>query len=91
MPYEPYGYPAYVVVHAQPRSGSEVTGVRVNEDAFTIQLRDQQGRLHSFAKADLERLVPDPVASLMPSYRELVKDPDLSDLVAYLMTRQVAR
>lgn len=91
VPYEPYGYPAYVVVNAKPRNGPEVAGVRVNEDTFTIQLRDQQGRLHSFAKADLERLVPDPATSLMPSYRDLVKDSDLSDLVAYLMTRQAVR
>ena len=44
VPYEPYGYPAYVVVRAQPRGGAEVVGVRVNEDSFTVQLRDQQGR-----------------------------------------------
>ncbi len=91
VPYEPYGYPAYVVVRAQPHSGPEVTGVRVNEDAFTIQLRDQQGRLHSFRKADLERLRADPGTSLMLSYRDVLKGPELNDLVAYLMTRQVQR
>jgi cytochrome c oxidase cbb3-type subunit 3 len=88
VPYEPYYYPAYVIVHAQPREGPELSGVRVNEDAFTIQLRDQQGRVHSFRKADLQRLLAEPATSLMPSYRDLLTGRELNDVVAYLMTRQ---
>jgi cytochrome c oxidase cbb3-type subunit III len=87
VPYEPYAYPAYVVVRAQPRVGPEVTGLRLNEDSFTIQLRDPQGRLYSFRKADLRRLAPEPETSLMPSYRGMLGDAELNDLVAYLMTR----
>jgi cytochrome c oxidase cbb3-type subunit III len=88
VPYEPYSYPAYLVVRARPRVGPEVAGVRLNEDAFTIQLRDQQGRLHSLRKADLENLRAEPETSLMPGYRDILKGPDLDDLVAYLMTRR---
>jgi putative heme-binding domain-containing protein len=91
VPYEPYTFPAYVVVRARPRGGAEIAGVRLNEDAFTIQLRDQQGRVHSLRKADLERLEPDPGASLMPGYRDQLAGSDLDDLVAYLMTRQGER
>lgn len=91
VPYEPYGYPAYQVVRAQPRDGAEVIGARLNEDTFTIQLRDQQGRLHSFRKSELQRLTPEPGTSLMPSYRDLLNRVELNDLVAYLMSRQVAR
>jgi cytochrome c oxidase cbb3-type subunit 3 len=91
VPYEPYALPAYVVVHAQPRGAPEVTGVRLNEDSFTVQVRDLEGRLHSLRKADLEHLRPETETSLMPSYRELLEDPELDDLVAYLMTLQVER
>jgi hypothetical protein len=91
VPYEPYAVPAYVMVRAQPHDGAEVVGVRLNEDAFTIQLRDPQGRVHSFRKADLRRLQPEPETSLMPSYRGQLADTELDDLVAYLMTRQGAR
>ena len=63
----------------------------VNEDAFSIQIRDQQGRLHSLRKADLESLQPEPETSPMPAYRDLLKGADLDDLVAYLMTRRVDR
>lgn len=91
VPYEPYGYPAYVIVRAEPRSGPEVVGMRVNEDAFTIQLRDPQGRIHSFRKADLRKLRPEPGTSLMPSYRDTLNGGDLNDLVAYLMTLRAER
>lgn len=91
VPYEPYAFTAYVVVRVQPRGQAEVTGVRLNEDSFTIQLRDQQGRLHSFRKADLQRLQPEPRISLMPSYRDALTPAEVNDLVAYLMTRRVAR
>ena len=90
MPYEPYSYEAYLMVRAQPRGGQEITGIRVNEDAFTIQIRDQQ-RLHSFRKRDLERLVREPGISLMPGYRDTLKPRELDDLVAFLMTLRVTR
>jgi cytochrome c oxidase cbb3-type subunit III len=91
VPYEPYGYPAYVVVRAQPRGGAQVVGMRVNEDTFTIQLRDQQGRVHSFRKSELQQLRTDPATSLMPDYRDTLKKDEIEDLVAYLMTRQTKR
>lgn len=84
--YEPYAYPAYVVVQAQPQRGPEVVGVLVNEDSFTIQLRDRAGRWQSLRKADLQRLHYDTRTSLMPTYRGKVDEGPLNDLVAYLMT-----
>jgi len=78
------------MVRAQPRGGAEITGIRVNEDAFTIQIRDQRG-IHSLRKRDLERLIPEPDTSLMPSYRESLEGRALDDLVAFLMTLQVTR
>jgi cytochrome c oxidase cbb3-type subunit 3 len=86
--YEPYGYPAYVPVRARPRGGEEVVGVRINEDTFTIQLRDATGRLHSFRKADLQHLAFEPQTSVMPSYRGQLDEAQVNDLVAYLMTRK---
>jgi putative heme-binding domain-containing protein len=91
LPYEPYSVPAYLVVHAKPKSGAEITGIRINEDPFTIQLRDAQGRFHSLRKDALEAIAADPHATLMPSFRDTVKGKDLDDLVAYLMTRRVDR
>ena len=84
--YEPYEAAAYVPVRVQPRAGGEITGLRVNEDSFTIQVREATGRLHSFRKADLQRLVIEQGTSIMPSYRGQLDDAQLADLVSYLMT-----
>ena len=83
--YEPYAYPAYVTVRVKPRGAVELVGMRLNEDSFTIQLRDQTGRVRSFRKADLERMQVER-ASVMPSFRDTLTSRDTSDLVAYLMT-----
>jgi len=91
VPYEPYSYPAYEIFQARPRGGEELTAMRVNEDAFTIQLRDRDGRVHSLRKADLDALTPQPGMSLMPSFRAQITGHDLDDLVAFLMTRRADR
>ena len=39
------GFTEYLPVSVVERNGSEVRGVRVNEDSFTIQLRDAQGNI----------------------------------------------
>jgi putative heme-binding domain-containing protein len=84
--YEPYTYPAYVTVRVKPRGGTEIVGTKVNEDSFTIQLRDENGRLHSFRKQNLESLRTDSMVSAMPSYRNALTDREADDLVAYLMS-----
>jgi cytochrome c oxidase cbb3-type subunit 3 len=86
VPYEPNTYAAYLVVRAVTRGGAEVVGARVNEDSFTIQVRDGAGRLHSLRKAQLRSLEKKQGASLMPSYRDTLTAAEIDDLVAYLMT-----
>jgi putative heme-binding domain-containing protein len=86
VPYEPNTYAAYIVVRAVSRGGATIAGARVNEDSFTIQVRDAAGRLHSLRKADLASLEKQEAGSLMPSYRGTLTQGEIDDLVAYLMT-----
>jgi cytochrome c oxidase cbb3-type subunit 3 len=74
----------FVMVHATPRNGKVISGVRLNEDSFTIQLRDQAGRFYSFRKQDLADVKKDFGKSPMPAYRGRLSDSDLDDLVAWL-------
>ena len=74
----------YLLVRAQTRGGEEVVGVRVNEDSFTIQLRDQTGGIHSLSKLELEDLEKAFGESLMPSYGSALNAAELEDLIAYL-------
>ncbi len=74
----------FLLVRARTRAGEEVTGLRVNEDTFTIQLRDQAGGIHSLSKLELEGLEKVFSESLMPSYETALSAEELEDLIAYL-------
>lgn len=74
----------YVVVTAVTEDAREVTGVRVNEDSFTVQVRDSVGRFHSFDKYSLTSFEKHFGESLMPGYESELTADELEDLVAYL-------
>jgi cytochrome c oxidase cbb3-type subunit 3 len=80
------GYAEYLPVRIIPRQGREVRGIRVNEDAFTIQVRDAAGKFYSFRKSDLELLDKQAGKSIMPSFASRLTEPELTDLVAYLVS-----
>jgi cytochrome c oxidase cbb3-type subunit III len=95
----PHGSPAvpgrglaeYLPVRVQTNDGREIRGVRINEDPFTIQLRDTSNRFHSFRKADLKLLEKEFGKSLMPGFRGRVTDAESNDLVAYLASLRGAK
>lgn len=74
----------FLYVTAVPASGAAVRGIRVNEDSFTIQLRDAGGGHHSFRKSELKELRRLQGETPMPSYEVRIAGADLDDLVAYL-------
>ncbi len=61
-----------------------ISGVRINEDAFSIQIRDLSGQFHSFWKSELAELNRQRGKSPMPSYEGLLTSAELDDLIAYL-------
>jgi putative heme-binding domain-containing protein len=71
--------------------GQHITGARLNEDAFSIQIRDYGGKLHSFMKSELKKLRKDWGETPMPSYRGVLSDAQLDDLVAYLASLRGGR
>jgi putative heme-binding domain-containing protein len=74
----------YVRLTLVPKTGRSVTGMRVNEDSFSIQVRDDSGRSYSFWKSDVARVEKPQNKSPMPSFRGQLSDPEITDLVAYL-------
>ena len=81
----------YLLVTVVPNSGPRVTGVRVNEDSFSIQIRDSAGRSYSFWKKDLAQVERQRGKSPMPSYQGQLADAELTDLVAYLASLKEAK
>ncbi len=74
----------YVMVRAVTKDGREIDGVRVNEDSFTVQVRDVAGRFHSLDKRSLSVFEKQRGESLMRSYGSDLSAAELDDLVAYL-------
>jgi hypothetical protein len=65
-------------------SGETIRGIRLNEDTFSIQVKDSSNEFHSFRKADLSELRKMRGKSPMPSYEHSLSAEELTDLVAYL-------
>ena len=65
--------------------GARVTGRRLNEDTYTVQIIDDEARLRSFDKADLGELRV-LTTSPMPAYGDRLDADELADLLAYLVS-----
>jgi putative heme-binding domain-containing protein len=78
----------FLQVRVATADGRRITGVRVNEDTFSLQLRDLSDQTHSFWKRELTEIHKDQGKSPMPSYRSLLAPAEVEDLVAYLVSLQ---
>jgi putative heme-binding domain-containing protein len=72
----------YRTVTVTTLAGSKISGIHLNEDDYSIQLRDVQGNPRSFLKSDLKEVRYEK-DSLMPAYASL-SALELDNLVAYL-------
>ena len=73
----------YRAIQVVTKSGQTVTGIRLNEDDLSIQLRDTSDQLRSFMKDSLKEVRHDK-PSLMPSYASSFSKKEIEDVVAYL-------
>jgi cytochrome c oxidase cbb3-type subunit 3 len=74
----------FLVVSVTTRDGKVVRGIRVNEDSFSIQVRDSSNHFHSFRKSELISLRKEFNQTLMPGYESKFTAAELDDLIAYL-------
>jgi putative heme-binding domain-containing protein len=77
--------PVNRMVRAVTRDGKVVTGRRLNEDTYTVQLIDEQEHLRSFAKSDLTEYTVLKTTT-MPSYKDKLSAQELADIEAYLLS-----
>ena len=76
--------PAWLVVAVTTKDGKSIRGMRVNEDTFSLQMRDAANHFYSFRKSDLTGYRKEFKQSLMPSFGDRFTAAELDDLVAYL-------
>lgn len=77
------GFARYLPLRAVTRGGEVYEGMRVNEDAFTVQITTGAGSVVSLRKADLVALEKRFGHSLMPATANLSRE-DIDNLIAYL-------
>ena len=73
---------AFEGVTVTAKDGSKVQGVRINEDTFSVQLRDPRSEFRSFWKDEVTEVKAE-TKSLMPAFSTLAKT-ELDNLVAYM-------
>jgi putative heme-binding domain-containing protein len=73
----------YRTVSVVTSAGATIRGIKLNEDEYTIQLRDTKDNMRSFRKADLKEVRRE-TGSLMPTYRTALTAGEMENLVAYL-------
>lgn len=76
----------FLQVRVVTKDGQRITGVRLNEDTFSIQIRDLSGRVRSFYKSELTELRKDWGKSFMPSYRGVFSQDEHDDVIAFLLS-----
>jgi putative heme-binding domain-containing protein len=72
------------------KSGTPVTGIRLNEDDVSIQLRDTEDNLRSFLKTGIQEIQRDK-PSPMPSYASALNKKEMEDLLSYLSSLRGAQ
>ena len=78
----------FLQVRVVTKDGRRITGVRLNEDTTSIQLRDLTGDFHSFWKSEISELHKDRGKSPMPNYKTVFTPAEIDDLLAYLSSLQ---
>jgi putative heme-binding domain-containing protein len=75
-------------IRAVKKNGEVVTGRRLNEDTWSVQIMDSRERLVSLWKPDLKEYTVIP--STMPSYKDKLSAADRADVIAYLLSLKPA-
>ncbi len=76
----------FMFVRVKTKEGKEVSGIRINENTYSIQLRDLTGAMHSLQKSELAELHKDQGVSPMPAFGGVFTSAELDDVVAYLVS-----
>jgi cytochrome c oxidase cbb3-type subunit 3 len=77
---------SFLLVEAVTGSGEPIRGIRLNEDTFSIQLKDAAGRFYSLRKQSLKELRKLRGETPMPSFEGTLSPSELQDLIAYLVS-----
>jgi putative heme-binding domain-containing protein len=78
----------YAFVDVVTTENQRVSGFRLSEDTYTVQVRDLSGRLYSFWKTELSEYRKDATRTPMPSFQTTLSGSEREDVIAYLVSRR---
>src|SRR5262249_41027324 len=76
----------FLFVTAVTSAGKSISGVRMNEDTFTVQLKSANGIIYSFRKRDLKELKKETGQTPMPAFEKILSANEIQDLAAFLVS-----
>jgi putative heme-binding domain-containing protein len=76
----------FAYVDLVTKGKKRVSGIRLGEDTYSIQVRDLSGNLHSYFKGELAEIHKDTKRTPMPSYGTIFSDSETNDVIAYLLS-----
>jgi cytochrome c oxidase cbb3-type subunit 3 len=79
------GFALYQVVELTTIEGKSIKGLRMNEDTYSIQLKDLENKIYSFRKEKLKSIRRNTEEGLMPSFSKKLTDEEKRDLTAFLL------
>ena len=83
-PTDENGFYRYLTITITLKDGTIYEGLRINEDSFSIQIKDHQNNMYSFAKEEIATMDKKMGESLMPSFSDQLSKSDIVDISAYL-------
>jgi putative heme-binding domain-containing protein len=78
--------PQYESIQVVTKKGVSISGLRVNQTNFSVQLREVDGRFHSFDKSELDEVNVLKTSIMPENIAEQLSVKELHDLFAYLMS-----
>ena len=74
----------YRIYQVVTKANVTARGTLLNQDTFSVQMRDSSDKLMSFWKQDLKDYGFQP--SPMPSYKNTLTSQEIADIVSYLVS-----
>ena len=74
----------FLAVSIEMSDGRKMRGMRINEDAFILNLRDTEGSYYLLQKDQMNKLTREFGESIMPGYGSTLNSEQITNLVAYM-------
>ncbi len=68
--------------------GRVISGVKIKDDIKALTIGDNQGKVHSIAKTDIDEIQVQPRSTMPDGLEERLTDQEFVDLLAYLLSQK---